>query len=153
MVSARQVGATVRVVDVGAASDVGGIEGVLVHRVRAGTADLAHGPAMTTADACDALDVGVAVADELLAQGHDLLVTGDMGIGNTTPSAALIAALTGADARTVTGRGTDIDDAMLDTKIDVVERAVARARRGSGDAISLLAELGGLAIGALAGFC
>ena len=152
-VLARQVGATVHVVDVGVASDVGHLHGVRVHKVRPGTADLTHGPAMTTTEASLALDVGVEIARVLVAAGHDLLVTGDMGIGNTTPSAALIAAFTRTDAAAVTGRGTGIDDDMLATKTRVVERAVARARATRGDPISVLAEVGGLEIAALAGFC
>jgi nicotinate-nucleotide--dimethylbenzimidazole phosphoribosyltransferase len=152
-VLARQVGAAVHVVDVGVACDVSHVEGVRVHKVRAGTADLAHGPAMTTTEACRALDVGVEIARVLIAAGHDLLVTGDMGIGNTTPSAALVAAFTGSAAAAVTGRGTGIDDDMLATKTGVVERAVARAHAMDGDAISVLAEIGGLEIAALAGFC
>jgi nicotinate-nucleotide--dimethylbenzimidazole phosphoribosyltransferase len=143
----------VHVVDVGVARDVSHLEGVRVHKVRAGTADLAHGPAMTTAEACRALDVGIEIARVLIAAGHDLLVTGDMGIGNTTPSAALVAAFTGAAASAVTGRGTGIDDEMLVTKTRVVERAVARVQVMHGDAVSVLAEIGGLEIAALAGFC
>lgn len=147
---ARQTGSAVRVVDVGVASDldIGGVDG---RRVRPGTADLAEGPAMTTTQARAALDAGAAVAAELVAAGHDLLVTGDMGIGNTTASAALIAVLTGRDAADVTGRGTGIDDAMLTRKTDIVEAAAARARRFL-DPISVLAEVGGLEIAALAGF-
>ncbi len=150
---ARQVGATVHVVDVGVARDVSHLRGVRVHKVRAGTADLAHGAAMTRAEARLALDVGVEIARVLIAAGHDLLVTGDMGIGNTTPSAALVAAFTGSAAAAVTGRGTGIDDDMLATKTGVVERAVTRVRGMDGDAISVLAEIGGLEIAALAGFC
>jgi nicotinate-nucleotide--dimethylbenzimidazole phosphoribosyltransferase len=151
-VLARQVGAAVHIVDVGVAGDVGGLEGVRVHKVRRGTADLAHGPAMTRAEASRALDVGVEIARTLIAAGHGLLVTGDMGIGNTTPSAALVAAFTGTDAAVVTGRGTGIDDDMLATKTRVVADAVARVRE-TDDAISVLAEVGGLEIAALAGFC
>ena len=91
---ARQVGASVEVVDVGVARDLGDMEGVLHRKVRLGTDDLVTGPAMTTADVRAALDVGASVAAMLVARGHDLLVTGEMGIGNTTASAALIAAFT-----------------------------------------------------------
>jgi nicotinate-nucleotide--dimethylbenzimidazole phosphoribosyltransferase len=135
---ARQVGAEVEVVDVGVAADLEDAPGVLHRKVRAGTADLRHGPAMTTADARAALDVGATIAAELVARGHDLLVTGEMGIGNTTPSAALIAVFTGTEADVVTGRGTGI-------------AAVARAA-GYLDPLSVLAEVGGLEIAALAGF-
>jgi nicotinate-nucleotide--dimethylbenzimidazole phosphoribosyltransferase len=152
-VLARQVRAAVHVVDVGVASGVTSLAGVQAHKVRAGTDDLAHGPAMTAAQAHAALSAGEDVARALIAAGHDLLVTGDMGIGNTTASAALIAAFTGADARAVTGRGTGIDDAMLETKRDVVGRAVARVRHAPLDAPATLAEIGGLEIAALVGYC
>ena len=150
-VIARQVGAEVQVVDVGVAADVTALEPVEHRKVRAGTANLAEGPAMTVAEARAALDTGVEVAEGLLARGHDVLATGDMGIGNTTASAALIASLTGRDAATVTGRGTGIDDAMLAHKTDIVGAATARAARYL-DPVSVLSELGGLEIAALAGF-
>jgi len=150
-VIARQVGATVHIVDVGVASDVSALDGVIHRKVRPGTADLSRGPAMTIAEACAALDVGASVALELVEQGNGLLVTGDMGIGNTTPSAALIASLTGRSGKSVTGRGTGIDDEMLARKAAIVEAA---ARRTSGwlDPVSVLSEVGGLEIAALAGF-
>ena len=147
---ARQVGAAVRVVDVGVATDVPAV-GVDRRRVRSGTADLAVGPAMSSSDACAALEAGASVAAELVAAGHDLLVTGEMGIGNTTPSAAVVATLLELPAAAVTGRGTGIDDAMLLHKTEVVEAAVTRARDLL-DPVSVLAEVGGLEIGAIAGF-
>ena len=150
-VFARQVGATVYVVDVGVASDVSAVANVVHRKVRAGTDDLARGPAMSVADAHAAIDVGRQVARELIAHGHDLLVTGDMGIGNTTPAAALIAAFTGRDAADVTGRGTGIDDAMLDRKIEIVAAAVAAAQPNV-ESLALLSRLGGLEIAALAGY-
>ncbi len=152
-VFARQVGATVHVVDVGVASDVSRLAGVHVHKVRAGTDDLAHGPAMTEANARHTIAVGETIAGTLIDGGHDLLVTGDMGIGNTTPSAALIAAFTGAPARDVTGRGTGIDDTMLATKREIVERAAARVDDPLRDPLMTLAGIGGLEIAALAGYC
>jgi nicotinate-nucleotide--dimethylbenzimidazole phosphoribosyltransferase len=148
---AAQVGASVHVVDVGVAGAPLAIDGVEHRRVRPGTDDLGAGPAMSATDARAALDVGAAFAAELAAAGRDLLVTGDMGIGNTTASAALIAVLTGRDAGEVTGRGTGIDDAMLEHKTAVVATAAARACRLL-DPVSVLAEVGGLEIGALAGF-
>jgi nicotinate-nucleotide--dimethylbenzimidazole phosphoribosyltransferase len=148
---ARQVGASVEIVDVGVAHDLGAMEGVLHHKVRSGTDDLAIGPAMTTTDVRAALDVGARVAAALIARGHDLLVTGEMGIGNTTASAALIAAFTRTPAEDVTGRGTGIDDAMLAHKAKVVANAVSRTQRYL-DPVSVLSEVGGLEIAALAGF-
>ena len=150
-VIARQVGAAVRVVDVGVAGDVRGLARVEHRKVRAGTADLAVTAAMTADEARRALDVGGDVAAALVDDGHDLLVTGDMGIGNTTASAAVIAALTRRPPGSVTGRGTGIDDATLRRKTEVVAAATARLG-GRVDPVSVLAEVGGLEIAALAGF-
>jgi len=153
-VLARQVGATVVVVDVGVAGPVGdGAAGgprLIRARVAPGTANLAAGPAMTPGQAGQALDVGAAVAADLAAGGAGCLVTGDMGIANTTASAAVIAALTGRPAAEVTGRGTGIDDARLAVKVGVVSRAVGRL--GGRDPLTVLTEVGGLEIAALAGF-
>ena len=147
---ARQVGAVVVVVDVGVAGDVPPHHAVLDRKVRRGTGDLSTGPAMTVDEARRAVEVGEAVALDAVAAGARCLVTGDMGIGNTTPSAALVAALTGRPPADVTGRGTGIDDEMLRTKVGVIEAAVARV---DGMApLAVLAEVGGLEIAALAGF-
>jgi nicotinate-nucleotide--dimethylbenzimidazole phosphoribosyltransferase len=148
---ARQVGASVHVVDVGVAADVSALEGVVRRNVRRGTADLSAGPAMSVAETRAALDVGASIAAELAAAGNRMLVTGDMGIGNTTPSAALIAALTGKDGAALTGRGTGIDDQALALKSRIVAEAAVRAG-GWLDPVSILAEVGGLEIAALAGF-
>jgi nicotinate-nucleotide--dimethylbenzimidazole phosphoribosyltransferase len=105
---------------------------------------------MSETDAMAALDVGADVAAQLVTEGARCLVTGEMGIGNTTPSAAVVAVLSGQSPRTVTGRGTGIDDRMLTRKIGVIERALGRL--SSTDPLSVLAGVGGLEIGALAGF-
>jgi nicotinate-nucleotide--dimethylbenzimidazole phosphoribosyltransferase len=157
----RQVGARVVVVDVGVAADLDGAPGLFERKVRRGTRDMTVAPAMTRSEAVAALEVGIEVARELYADGSRCLLTGDMGIANTTPSAALIAAFTGRPAVQVTGRGTGVDDAMLRHKVDVVTRALTRAESRVGswadhaaarDALSTLAELGGLEHAALAGF-
>ena len=150
-VIARQIGAAVHVVDAGVAGDIAELTGVRHLKVRAGTDDLSAGPAMSTADACRALDAGARVAAELVEAGHDVLVTGEMGIGNTTAAAALVACLTANDATRVTGRGTGIDDDMLRHKQEIVTAAATRAARWL-DPVSVLAEVGGLEIAALAGF-
>jgi nicotinate-nucleotide--dimethylbenzimidazole phosphoribosyltransferase len=150
-VLARHAGAEVVVVDVGVATPIPAPGGWLDRRVRPGTANLAESPAMTADEAAAALDVGVEVAEQAVAAGARCLLTGDMGIGNTTPSAAIVAALTGRPAAAVTGRGTGIDDAMLARKVAVVERAVGRLPAGAGP-LEVLAEVGGLEIAALAGF-
>jgi nicotinate-nucleotide--dimethylbenzimidazole phosphoribosyltransferase len=158
-VLARQVGADVVAVDIGVATAIppagspGG--GRLVHaNVRPGTGNIAREPAMSRDEAERALDVGAGLAAELVGAGADCLLTGDMGIGNTTPSAALIATFTGRPARDVTGRGTGITDEQWELKVAVVERALARAGLGGpreADPIAVLAELGGLEIAGIAG--
>ncbi|MCL4422040.1 MAG: nicotinate-nucleotide--dimethylbenzimidazole phosphoribosyltransferase [Actinobacteria bacterium] len=153
-VLARQVGAEVLVVDVGVASPLESSPRLVQARVRDGTANIAQGPAMSTSEATSALDVGAGVACLLVSQGFNCLITGDMGIGNTTPSAALISILTGTAPSEVTGRGTGIDDSMLAHKVDVISRALARFERlgGGRSPLEILAGLGGLEIAALAGF-
>ena len=147
---ARQVGAGVTVVDVGVAADLPDAPNLLRHKVSYGTADLSVGPAMTRSQAVAALEAGITVASSLVDDGADLLVTGDMGIANTTASAALIAALTRSEPADVTGRGTGIDDETLELKTAVVERALTRLDRS--EPISVLAEVGGLEHAALAGY-
>jgi len=175
-VLAREVGARVVVVDVGVATPIpgagvplpgaggllaGGGDGpvgdFVAAKVRAGTGNLAIEPAMTVDEAGRALDAGADVARRLVAEGADCLVTGDMGIGNTTPSAALIAALAGRSVREVTGRGTGISDVAWEAKVAAIERGLERARSKLGadlqeaEPLELLAEIGGLEIGAIAG--
>jgi nicotinate-nucleotide--dimethylbenzimidazole phosphoribosyltransferase len=155
-VLARHVGATVVVVDVGVAADLTPGPTLVNAKVARGTANLAIEPAMTDEQCRAALDVGANTAAQLVSAGARCLITGDMGIGNTTPSAALIAALTGHSAAEVTGRGTGIDDQMLARKVSVIEQGLARHQRdepyGFADHLGVLAGLGGLEIAALAGF-
>ncbi|MFI6512109.1 nicotinate-nucleotide--dimethylbenzimidazole phosphoribosyltransferase [Streptosporangium sp. NPDC050855] len=156
---ATQVGASVTVVDVGVAADLDPAPGLIVSKVAHGTADLSRGPAMTREQAVAALEAGIAVARDLVAQGARCLVTGDMGIANTTASAALICAFTGRDAAVVTGRGTGVDDETLTRKVEVVREAlrVNGLERGPGEAppvpaLETLAAVGGLEHAAIAGF-
>jgi len=150
-VFARQAGADVLVTDVGVATPIAVDSPTLLRRtVRRGTADLSVGPAMSPAEARAALDVGAEVAARAVADGAQLLVTGEMGIGNTTPAAALIAAFTGRPAEEVTGRGTGIDDETLRRKTDIVAGAVGRLAADASP-LTVLAEVGGLEIAALAG--
>jgi len=148
---ARQVGATVVVVDAGVATDLAPHPQLVNGKVRCGTANLAREAAMSEWEVRAALDLGARVALNATGDGADLLVTGDMGIGNTTPSAAVIAALCGRDPAEVVGRGTGIDDAMLAVKTRAVRAGLERlgALR---DPVSVLSEVGGLEIAALAGF-
>jgi len=149
-VLARHAGAEVVVVDVGVAVDLPPAPGLLLRKVRHGTANLLRGPAMTVDEALAAVDVGAAVAAEAVAGGARCLVTGDMGIGNTTASAALISSFTGRRPADVTGRGTGIDDATYLRKLLIVEAAVSRAPTTG--PLEVLAAIGGLEIAALAGF-
>jgi nicotinate-nucleotide--dimethylbenzimidazole phosphoribosyltransferase len=150
-VLARQTGARVIVVDVGVASELDSAPGLVRQKVRAGSGNIAREPAMGVAEARQALDVGAAVAARLVDDGAACLVTGDMGIGNTTPSAALVAAFAGRGAEEVTGRGTGIDDPTLSRKVAAVDAAVARTGTQD-DPVAVLASLGGLEIAALTGF-
>ena len=149
---AAQVGAEVTVVDVGVIGDLPPAAGLLPRKVARGTADITQGPAMTREQAMQALESGIEVARDLVTAGNRCLVTGDMGIANTTPSAALICAFTGASAEEATGRGTGVDDAMFENKVDVVRRALAANPVDPDDPIGTLAALGGLEHAALAGF-
>jgi nicotinate-nucleotide--dimethylbenzimidazole phosphoribosyltransferase len=153
---ANQLGARVVVVDVGVAGQLEPAVDLFDHRVRSSSRDLSVGPAMTASEVRAALDAGVAVAARLVADGHRCLLTGDMGIANTTASSALIAAFTGADAASVTGRGTGVDDATLTRKIEVITTALQLhagvISRREDDPISVLAAVGGLEHAAIAGF-
>ncbi|GAA0255301.1 hypothetical protein GCM10009539_45650 [Cryptosporangium japonicum] len=148
---AAQMGASVTVVDVGVAVPPAAGAGLLERNVRRGTRDMTVEPAMTRDEAVAAIEVGITVAQELVAAGHRALLTGDMGIANTTASAALVAAFTGADAAAVTGAGTGVDAETLARKTDVVRRALARHGRLT-DPVEVLAAVGGLEHAAIAGF-
>ncbi len=151
-VLARHSGSRVIVVDVGVATPLSVSSPVLVDaRIRPGTANIAVADAMTTDEARQALDVGAGIAARLVAEGAGCLVTGEMGIGNTTPSAAVIAVLCDRPPGEVTGRGTGIDDPTLALKVGVVERAVSRIPP-SPDPLTVLASVGGLELAALAGY-
>jgi nicotinate-nucleotide--dimethylbenzimidazole phosphoribosyltransferase len=149
---ARQIGADVLVVDVGVAAPLSAQPGLVARRVADGTADMTAGPALTRDQALAAVEVGIDVARDLVAAGNRALLTGDMGIANTTAAAALTCVFTGADPASATGRGTGIDDATLARKIDVVRRAMARHHADPADPLGVLAAFGGLEHAALAGF-
>jgi nicotinate-nucleotide--dimethylbenzimidazole phosphoribosyltransferase len=149
---ATQVGAEVAVVDVGVAAQLDPVPGLLARKIRRGTRDMTVEPALTRDEAVRAVEVGIDVARELVAAGHRCLLTGDMGIANTTASAALIAVFTEVAPALVTGRGTGVDDETLSRKVDVIERALARHRPDPADPIGVLAAVGGLEHAAIAGF-
>ncbi len=150
-VLARFLHARLRVVDVGVAAALPPHPHLYARKVRYGTANMLEGPAMSLDEARAALTAGAEVVALEHAQGMDLLVLGDMGIGNTTPAAALAAVFTGQPPRVLVGRGTGLDDAGLQRKVQVVERALARHRPRADAPLQALAAVGGLEIAALAG--
>ena len=149
---AKQVGAEVCVVDVGVNANLGNASGLVPRKVRFGTADMTQGPAMTRDEAMSAIEAGIETARDLVAAGNRCLLTGDMGIANTTASAALIAAFTGASPAQVTGYGTGIDEQTYAHKVEIVRRALELHRPDPQDPIGVLAAFGGLEHAALAGF-
>ncbi len=166
-VLAAQVGAQVTVVDVGVATalpvddasaeDPSAEEPATITRlrrapIRAGSRDFTVTQALTRQEVFDAVQLGASVARDLIDDGARCLLPGDMGIANTTPSAALVAVFTGSDPALVTGRGTGIDDATLDRKVDVVRRGLALHTPDPADPIGVLAAVGGLEHAALTGF-
>lgn len=150
-VLARQAGARVSVVDIGVNYDFQNVPGILHRKIAPGTANLRHQPAMSRVQAERAIQTGIEVAEEHIRQGVDLIATGEMGIGNTTPAAAITAVMTGKPVEAVTGRGTGLDEAGLARKIEVIRSAIAYHQPDSADALDVLAKIGGLEIGGLAG--
>lgn len=151
-VLARRAGAEVRVVDVGMRADLD-LPGLIRRKVRPGAGNIARGPAMTREQAREAIQAGVDMALEAASDGCTLLGTGEMGIGNTTPSAALYAALLPASPRDVVGKGTGLDEDGMSRKVAVVEQALSENRERLTDPLSTLAAVGGLEIAAIAGLC
>src|SRR5919197_306274 len=148
---ARHAEAEVRVVDIGVAAAISALPGLLVRKVRPGTANMARGPAMSREEALQCLEVGIAMATQCASDGVSLVATGDMGIGNTTPSSALVALFTGMPVAQVTGYGTGIDDATRQHKVAVIERALHVNTPRPDDPLGALAAIGGLEIGGIAG--
>jgi nicotinate-nucleotide--dimethylbenzimidazole phosphoribosyltransferase len=152
----RQVGAEVWVVDLGVIADIDttglkGADRLLVQKVANGTANFTKGPAMSYQDAETALKAGFEKASKLMRAGADILGTGDMGIGNTTPSAAIGAVLTGATLEEMVGRGTGVDDTGLARKRDAIRRGIEFNTPEPEDGLDVLAKVGGFEIGGIAG--
>lgn len=141
----------VTIVDIGVNYDFRGMDGILHKKIARGTANILTGPAMTAAQAEASLKVGMEVANKLIDQGIQLIATGEMGIGNTTPSAAITAVLTGQPPLAVTGRGTGVNDAGLARKVALIERAIAVNQPDPNDPLGVLCKIGGLEIGGMAG--
>jgi nicotinate-nucleotide--dimethylbenzimidazole phosphoribosyltransferase len=150
---ARQAGAGVLVVDMGVDADLTALTEagkVLDFRIRGGTSNMAAGPAMSREEALLSVECGISVA---LNRGieADIIGTGDMGIGNTTPSSAIVSCVTGIPVREATGRGTGIDDHTLAHKIAVIEKALSVNKPDPADGLDVLAKVGGFEIGGIAG--
>jgi nicotinate-nucleotide--dimethylbenzimidazole phosphoribosyltransferase len=150
-VLARHAAVDVRVVDIGVAYDFGTVSGLIQKKIMHGTKNLLVEPAMTRAQAEQAIEVGIELASYAAQEGIGLIGTGDMGIGNTTPSAAITAVMTGRPVAEVTGRGTGIDDAGHARKVAVIQQALDLHRPNRTDALDVLSKIGGLEIGGLAG--
>jgi len=150
-VLARHAGIEVRVVDIGVAHDFGEVSGLIQKKIMPGTNNLLLEPAMAREQAERAIMVGVDLATDAACQGIGLLGTGDMGIGNTTASAAITTIMTGSPVVEVTGRGTGIDDAGHARKLAVIQKAIALHRPDRSDALDVLSKVGGLEIAGLVG--
>jgi nicotinate-nucleotide--dimethylbenzimidazole phosphoribosyltransferase len=150
-VLAGHVGAKVVVVDIGVDHEFEPLEGLIIRKVARGTGNLARGPAMSRTQALQAISVGLEMADQARAQKADLVGTGDMGIGNTTPSSAILASMAGLPVSLVTHRGTGIDDATLMRKIQIIEEAIETNKPDPQDPLDVLAKVGGFEIAGIAG--
>ncbi len=150
-VLARQAGAEVVVVDIGVDYDFGALSGLTAMKVVKGTKNFAKGPAMTREEAVRCVEVGIELANGYAKKGYRIFGTGDMGIGNTTPSSAIAAVLTGRPVSDVTGKGTGITDEALKNKIEVIERGIKLNNPVAEDPIDVLAKVGGAEIGGIAG--
>lgn len=150
-VLARHAGVRVVVVDMGVACDLKDNPALIIKKVNHGTRNMTKGPAMTKGEAIESVENGIEVFKGELSNGIDIVGTGDMGIGNTTPSSAIVAAITGRNVEEVTGRGTGIDDKTLANKIDVIKEALNVNKPNPKDGIDVLSKVGGFEIGGLAG--
>jgi nicotinate-nucleotide--dimethylbenzimidazole phosphoribosyltransferase len=150
-VLARHVGARTVIVDAGVAADLEPHPDLVVKKIAPGTGNIARGPAMTRQQAIQAILAGVSVVEAQIGHGMDIVATGDMGIGNTTPSAAIASAITGLPAHRFIGRGSGVDDLGLKRKLSAVERALAVNQPETLDGLDVLAKIGGFEIAGLTG--
>lgn len=150
-VLARHVGARVVVADVGVAIDLENKSGLYISKIGYGTKSIAKGPAMTREEAIRSLEAGINIFESEFVKGVDLVGTGDMGIGNTTPSSAIVSVITQQPVEKITGKGTGIDNQGLKTKILVIKKAIELNKPTADDGLDVLAKVGGFEIGAIAG--
>jgi nicotinate-nucleotide--dimethylbenzimidazole phosphoribosyltransferase len=152
-VLARRAGADVSVIDIGMKEDIKDIEGLIRKNVKRGTDNVAAGPAMTVEDAEKAVNVGIETAFMAHDNGKTMIGTGEMGIGNTTPSSAIYSVLLPCNIEDVTGRGTGLEDEGVRRKIKVIKRAIEINRGILKTPLSTLAAIGGLEIAGICGLC
>lgn len=150
-VLSRHAGADVFVVDIGVDWNFEGMEGLIIKKVKRGTKNFVKEPAMTRDEATRCIEIGIELAEDRIKKGYNFISVGDMGIGNTTSSAAVMCAFTGLSPKEVVGRGTGIDDEMWNRKVKVVEKALELHNPNSMDAIDILSKFGGFEIGGIAG--
>lgn len=150
-VLARQVGATVRVVDMGVQSHLGHLPGLIVHKVGMGTKNFLKGPAMSREEAVQSIEIGIRLIMDAYAEGIRLVGLGEMGIGNTTASSAITVVMTGRPVAEVTGYGTGVDAQTLSRKIQVIEQGIQVNTPDACDPVDVLAKVGGFEIGGLVG--
>ncbi|WP_019431382.1 nicotinate-nucleotide--dimethylbenzimidazole phosphoribosyltransferase, partial [Limnohabitans sp. Rim47] len=143
-------GAEVKVVDIGVAGDVE-VPGVWVRKVKYGTNNFCQGPAMSKEEAIQALEVGIDVAEELIEDGFSILATGEMGIGNTTASSAIVSLLTGCTVEEAVGPGTGVDNEGIKRKINAIKRGIEVNKPDVNDALDVLMKVGGLEIAGITG--
>lgn len=148
----RQAGADVWVVDVGVASDIEDAEGLIIKKIAYGTADMNKGPAMTMDQTLAAIEAGSQVAADLVNKGYDLIIPGEMGIGNTTPCSAITAVMCDIKTEQVIGRGTGIDDEGLSRKFAAVNNALEINKPEASKPLEVLQKVGGLEIAAMCGY-
>jgi len=150
-VISRQIGARVIVVDIGIAGKTSSFLGILRHKIAQGTQNMCVGPAMSLDQARLSIETGIEVVQSEINKGLDIVGTGEMGIGNTTASSAICAVITGKSVAEVTGRGTGLSDEQLQRKIAVIEKALKVNQPSAAQPLEVLAKVGGLEIGGLAG--
>lgn len=139
------------VVDAGIAGDLSHVPGLWQRKIAYGTQDFTQGPAMTREEAIQAIETGIEIVNTKAGEGFTCFSLGEMGIGNTTASAAIVGAFTGLSPEEITGRGTGISDSRLQVKIGIVRRALALNKPDGSDGLDVLAKVGGFEIGVLAG--
>ena len=151
-VLARHVGAEVVVVDMGVAVELASHPDLIVRKIAMGTKNFAKGPAMSREQAIKAIETGIEITEQIINEKKvDIIGTGEMGIGNTTPSSAITAVFTNKSVQEVTGRGTGIDDETYARKISVIQKAIELNKPNPKDPIDVLAKVGGFEIGGLVG--